>query len=157
MGKLFVLRCVRGKHGADLHSTNGERCRGYLDGNHQLVAGDIKRGWDYCSCYRARPEIEETAESRRFVDLDREGGVRRVETTLARPICVRKCIRARLIFNPESSQDSKKLFCGRAGIKSAKWPRYGPGRLRPIRPHRSGDRRVFNSARLSCTLVGLAA
>jgi hypothetical protein len=73
MGKLFVLRCVRCKHPADLHSTDGQRCRGYLDGNNQPVLGDIKRGWDYCSCYRTKEEIEKAAESKRYMELEREG------------------------------------------------------------------------------------
>jgi hypothetical protein len=73
MGKLFVLRCVRCEHAADFHTDNGKRCRGYLDGSGEPVIGDIKRGWDYCNCYRTKDEIETAAESRRFIKLEREG------------------------------------------------------------------------------------
>ncbi len=73
MGKLFVLRCVRCKHPADLHSTDGKRCQGYVDGKGEPVVGSIKRGWDYCNCYRTKAEIEQAAESKRFFDLDRDG------------------------------------------------------------------------------------
>jgi len=71
MGKLFVLRCVKCKHSARLHS--GMRCRGYLDGKGEAVIGDIKACWGYCSCRRTKLEIEEAAESRRFMELDKEG------------------------------------------------------------------------------------
>ena len=73
MGKLFVLRCVRCKHAAELHSTDGKRCKGHVDGNGQPVIGSIKRGWDYCSCYRTKAEIEKVAESKRYLDLARDG------------------------------------------------------------------------------------
>ncbi len=73
MGKLFILRCVRCKHPVDLHSSDGKRCKGHLDGNGQPVAGSIRRGFDYCTCYSTKIEIEKAAESKRFFDLDRKG------------------------------------------------------------------------------------
>ena len=38
----------------------------------QPVVGSIKPGWDYCSCYRTKAEIEKAAESKRYFDLERE-------------------------------------------------------------------------------------
>lgn len=73
MGKLFVIKCVRCKHALELHSSDGKRCQGYLDGDGKPVAGSIKRGWDYCSCYGTKTEIEKSAESKRYFDLEREG------------------------------------------------------------------------------------
>jgi hypothetical protein len=56
-----------------LFAPNHKRCRGYLDGSDQPVMGDIKRVWDYCNCYRTKDEIQKAAESRRFMELEREG------------------------------------------------------------------------------------
>ena len=73
MGKLFVVRCARCKHAAELHSSDAKRCSGHVDGNGRPVVGSIKRGWDYCNCYRTKTEIEKAAESKRYFDLEREG------------------------------------------------------------------------------------
>ena len=73
VGKLFTLRCIRCRHAVELHSTDGKRCKGHVDGNNQPVVGSIKRGWDYCSCHRTKAEIEKAAESKRYFDLQREG------------------------------------------------------------------------------------
>jgi hypothetical protein len=73
MGKLFVLRCARCKHPAELHPSDGKRCKGHVDGKGQPVVGPINRGWDYCACYRTQTEIEKAAESKRYFDLERKG------------------------------------------------------------------------------------
>lgn len=44
-----------------------------LDRNGQPVVGSIRRGWDYCSCFRTQAEIEKAAESKRYFDLERGG------------------------------------------------------------------------------------
>ena len=72
MGKLFVIRCVRCKHAAELHSPDGKRCAGLIDGNGKPVVGSIKRGWDYCSGCRTKTEIEKAADSKRYFYLERD-------------------------------------------------------------------------------------
>jgi|GEM_PF-5804850 len=57
------------------HQATSNAVKGYMDGNQQPVDGSIRLGWDYCSCYHTKTEIEKAAESKRYFDLDREGAL----------------------------------------------------------------------------------